>query len=503
MKIAAYCRVSTAKEEQLDSLAHQKEFFQSYALKNGYELVNIYADEGITGTRMQKRDQFQALLRDAAQHQFELVVVKDISRFARNTVDFLQSVRALKALGVNTRFLTADMDSLGESEFVLTMFGALAQEESANLSKRVKFGKKLNAQKGRVPQRIYGYDRVDNFTLRINESEADVVRLMYEMYVGQGLGCRTIARQLDAWGYTTKLGCGWTPSAVHRILTNPIYCGLHINHKYEVENYLTGRQRKLPVQEQYRHSRPQWAIISPEQFQQAQAQRKARHQVYGSNEQTHQGRYSARHLFSGLILCQECGRSFCRKSYTYAHTRTYWKCWGSDQGLCANSTKVEEDQLLAAIADYVSVRGSGGQETEETLVQWAKRHRNGLAQAEKEEKRLERKRERLALLYANEGLTLEEFLKKQEEIQTRISALQQLKCGEQEDEQRVREQVRRYMGWQDLTRGDMAKLVERITVDGRGEVRVQFCAVDKTCPDDPVSGGCGSHHPQHEAGGKL
>ena len=152
MKIAAYCRVSTAKEEQLDSLAHQKEFFQSYALKNGYELVNIYADEGITGTRMQKRDQFQTLLRDAAQHQFELVVVKDISRFARNTVDFLQSVRALKALGVNTRFLTADMDSLGESEFVLTMFGALAQEEGADLSKLVKFGKTLNAQQGRVPQ---------------------------------------------------------------------------------------------------------------------------------------------------------------------------------------------------------------------------------------------------------------------------------------------------------------------------------------------------------------
>ena len=178
MRIAAYCRVSTAKEEQLDSLAHQKEFFQAYAQRNGYELVKIYADEGISGTRLQKREQFQALLHDAKGHRFELVVVKDISRFARNTVDFLQSVRALKELGVNTRFLTADMDSLGESEFVLTVFGALAQEESANLSKRVKFGKKLNAQKGRVPRCIYGYDRIDNFTLQINQAEADVVRLI-------------------------------------------------------------------------------------------------------------------------------------------------------------------------------------------------------------------------------------------------------------------------------------------------------------------------------------
>ena len=151
MRIAAYCRVSTAKEEQLDSLANQKEFFEAYARTNGYELVRVYADEGISGTQMRKREQFQALLRDAARHPFDLVVVKDISRFARNTVDFLQSVRALKELGVNTRFLTANMDSLGESEFVLTVFGALAQEESANLSRRVKFGKRLNAQKASTP----------------------------------------------------------------------------------------------------------------------------------------------------------------------------------------------------------------------------------------------------------------------------------------------------------------------------------------------------------------
>ena len=236
MKIAAYCRVSTAKEEQLDSLAHQKEFFYTYAQKNGHELVRIYADEGISGTRVQHREQFQALLRDAAKHRFELVVVKDISRFARNTVDFLQSVRALKGVGVNTRFLTADMDSLGESEFVLTVFGALAQEESANLSKRVKFGKNLNAQKGRVPQRIYGYDRVDNFTLRINQREADVVRMIYRMYVDEGLGCRSIARMLETNGYATKLGARWTASTVHRILTNPLYCGHHVKHKCDVEN---------------------------------------------------------------------------------------------------------------------------------------------------------------------------------------------------------------------------------------------------------------------------
>lgn len=475
MRIAAYCRVSTAKEEQLDSLAHQKEFFQAYAQRNGYELVKIYADEGISGTRLQKREQFQALLHDAKGHRFELVVVKDISRFARNTVDFLQSVRALKELGVNTRFLTADMDSLGESEFVLTVFGALAQEESANLSKRVKFGKKLNAQKGRVPRCIYGYDRIDNFTLQINQAEADVVRLIYQMYVEQGLGCRTIAQQLDAWGYGTKQGCGWTPSAVHRILTNPLYCGHHVNHKYEVENYLTGRQRKLLPQEQYHHLRPQWAIVTPEQFEQAQAQRKARSQIQERDGHEVRRRYSACHAFSGLMICQECGRSFCRKTYTYAHTRIYWKCAGNDQGLCENRTKVEENQLLRAIAGYVMQGGPPAGQVEERLVHWALEHRDEGRKAADEWKRLERKEQRYAQLYANEAMTLEGFLEKRREIQARILTLQSLQNKSLLDVQQAQEWVRRQMDWREMTRTDMARLVERITVDGEGEVRVIFC----------------------------
>ena len=176
MRIAAYCRVSTEKEEQLDSLEHQKEFFEEYAVKNGHELVRLYADEGISGTSLKKRDEFMRLLYDAKLGLFDMVVVKDVSRLARNTVDFLQSIRTLKGFGINTLFLTSNMDSLGESEFVLTLFGAMAQEESANLSKRVKFGKKITAKKGRVPQRIFGYDRIDNFTLSANEKEAQTVR---------------------------------------------------------------------------------------------------------------------------------------------------------------------------------------------------------------------------------------------------------------------------------------------------------------------------------------
>ena len=188
MKIAAYCRVSTEKEEQLDSLAHQKEFFLEYARKNGHELFRLYADEGISGTSLKKRTEFQRLMNDAQKGLFELVVVKDISRVARNTVDFLQSIRKLKTMGVNMIFITANMTSLGDSEFILTIFGAMAQEESSSLSKRVKWGKKINAKKGRVPQRIYGYDRIDNYTLQINQEEAGVVKRIFDLYLKGGLG---------------------------------------------------------------------------------------------------------------------------------------------------------------------------------------------------------------------------------------------------------------------------------------------------------------------------
>lgn len=151
MNIAAYCRVSTDKTDQLNSLEIQKEFFLEYTKRTGDNLIKLYADEGISGTKIKNRKEFQRMLADAEKGLFDMVVVKDISRFARNTVDLLQSVRKLKSLGIETQFLTANMTSMGNSEFVLTIFGALAQEESANTSKRIKFGKKMNAEKGRVP----------------------------------------------------------------------------------------------------------------------------------------------------------------------------------------------------------------------------------------------------------------------------------------------------------------------------------------------------------------
>lgn len=181
MNIAAYCRVSTDKEDQLNSLEAQKRFFTEYTQKTGDNLVRLYADEGISGTKIKNRKEFLKMMSDAEHGLFNMVVVKDISRFARNTVDLLQNIRKLKSLGIEVQFLTANMQRMGDSEFVLTVFGALAQEESLNTSKRVKFGKKISAEKGRVPNIVYGYDKIigDYFNLTINEEEAAIVRQVY------------------------------------------------------------------------------------------------------------------------------------------------------------------------------------------------------------------------------------------------------------------------------------------------------------------------------------
>ena len=282
MNIAAYCRVSTDKSDQLNSLEAQKRFFAEYTEKNGHQLVKLYADEGISGTKIKNRKEFLQLMQDAKKGIFDMVVVKDISRFARNTVDLLQSIRTLKALGIETTFLTANMTVLGQSEFVLTIFGALAQEESANTSKRVKFGKKMNAEKGRVPNIVYGYDKTcgDYFNLRINEEEAATVHQIYDWYTKEGFGAAKIANMLNERGVKTKRNCSFSQNAICRILTNELYTGKIINGKQEVTDFLTGVRKEKDESEWLVMDRPDLRIIEPEQYDKAQEILAGRHGAF-------------------------------------------------------------------------------------------------------------------------------------------------------------------------------------------------------------------------------
>ena len=353
MKLAAYCRVSTDKEDQLNSLEAQKQFFTEYTQRTGDVLVRLYADEGISGTKIKNRKEFLRMMKDAEQGLFDMVVVKDISRFARNTVDLLQNIRKLKSLGIETQFLTANMTSMGNSEFVLTIFGALAQEESANTSKRVKFGKKLNAEKGRVPNLVYGYDKTigDYFHLTINETEANAIRQIYQWYTQEGYGASKIASMLNDRGLKTKRNCQWSQNAVCRILTNELYTGKVINGKEEVADFLTGRRAEKDETQWLVVDKPELQIIPPETFEQAQQIMQAR----GKSFRVDKERQSNKYLFSTLIKCKECGLSFRRIVRTYKNTYVRWVCSGHNgKGAhsCPNAVTVDEDELIDVLQEY-------------------------------------------------------------------------------------------------------------------------------------------------------
>lgn len=358
MKIAAYCRVSTEKEAQIDSLEKQIEFFNEFTKKNGYELYKLYADEGISGKQIKHRKQFQQMMQDAKLKKFEKVVVKDVSRFARNTVDLLQSVRELKSYGVQVDFLNNGEVMEGGSEFILTILGAMAQQESANMSKRVKFGKDITAKKGRVPNLVFGYDKIpdERYTLKINEEEAKIVKEIFESYVYKGIGTTKIAWNLNDRGIRTKkTKSKWVQTSIVRMLKNPIYTGRVTNKKSEVTDFITGTRKELPEEEWIVVERPEMRIISDELFNRAQELLEQRSNEFKLNNKREKTEY----VFSTLIYCKHCGYSFRRikRKYT-ANGPEYirWVCSGrNSMGInhCPNKTVIDEEELLNAIKIYL------------------------------------------------------------------------------------------------------------------------------------------------------
>ncbi len=416
MNIAAYCRVSTDKQDQINSLEAQKKFFTEYTQRTGDTLVRLYADEGISGTKIKNRKEFLKMMADAGRGLFELVVVKDISRFARNTVDLLQNIRKLKSLGIETQFLTANMTSMGNSEFVLTIFGALAQEESANTSKRVKFGKKLNAEKGKVPNLVYGYDKTKGklFDLAINEEEAGIVRRIFAWYSKEGYGTATIAKMLNQNGYKTKRNCAWSSNAVVRILTNEIYTGRIVNGKQEIADFLTGRRREKDSSEWLVTERESLAIIERNVFERTQTILKERGQAFKVNNE----RQSNRYLFSTLIKCKDCGWSFRRVERTYKNTYVTWVCSGRNgrgADSCANKTVIDEKELIGVLSDYFAYLLSHRKNVVESVTSEFKRvyrERDENTEREKQIKselaKLEKSRQKYMDLYADGLISREE-----------------------------------------------------------------------------------------------
>lgn len=490
MNIAAYCRVSTDKEDQLNSLEAQKEFFGEYTKKTGDILVRLYADEGISGTKIKNRKEFLKMMSDAEHGLFDMVVVKDISRFARNTVDLLQNVRKLKALGIETQFLTANMTSMGNSEFVLTIFGALAQEESANTSKRIKFGKKINAEKGRVPNIVFGYDKTigDYFNLEINRQEAEVVKQIFRWYLHEGAGAAKIASMLNERGIKTKRNCSWSQNAVCRILTNELYTGKVINGKEEVADFLTGQRKEKDEMDWLVVDRPELRIIEPEDYEKVQGILHERHASFNTNRE----RQSNKYLFSTMIRCKECGWSFRRLVRTYKNTYVRWVCSGHNgkgNANCSNAVAIDEDELIQVLQEYFNHTMSQKKKVIQHVVgefQRVYKAKDENIEYEKELKsqlsKLTRAREKYMDMYTDDLISREELNEKiggsRKEIERLENELKMvsyhLTKGEQLESvlNNTFKQIEDITDVRQMTNEQLKKIIQKIEVDKEGNVEI-------------------------------
>lgn len=490
MRIAAYCRVSTDKTDQINSLSVQKNFFVEYAEKNGHDLVRLYADEGISGTKIKHRKEFQQMMLDAERGMFQRLVVKDISRLARNTVDLLQSIRRLKSLGIETMFLTADMTSMGDSEFILTVFGALAQEESRSTSKRVKFSKRINAEKGKVPNLVYGYDKTigDYFHLTVNLEEAAVIRQIYTWYLDEGYGGSKIADLLNRRGLKTKRGCSWNQKGICRILTNPLYTGKVINGKQEVTDFLTSQRANRDEADWFVVEREELRIISDERFEQACRLMKSRGDMFHLEKKRH----SNKHLFSTLIICKECGWSFRRVTRTYKNTYVRWVCSKHNgQGVhnCPNAVTVDENELMDRLDEYFLSILKDRSHVEQFL---RRRLREACHQDETRENcrkslqsqlsKLAKQRKKYLELFTDELITRQELEQKlggsKEEMARLEAELHRLTASDLSDREiesivrRTMENLSDFASVRKLNNAQLRQLVEKIEVDADGTVNV-------------------------------
>ncbi|NMB27487.1 MAG: recombinase family protein, partial [Tissierellia bacterium] len=354
MKAAAYIRVSTDKEEQQSSLENQREFFESYIPRRGDEIVNIYCDSGRSATNMRNRKDLQRMRRDAKQGKFEKLYVKDISRLFRNTLDFITVTRELNSYGVRLHLV-----NLGEGKdidsFTLNLMAMLAENESQRISEKVKFGKQFSKEKGIVPNFVFGYDRIDKYTLELNPEESEWVKKIFDLYTEEKWGMARIASYLYENSVPTKrLKNGepnyeWSQVAVGRILKNELYTGSVINGKESTLDIFSNKRRKNPEDEWYVVERPEFRIISDKQFKEAQKQIKINAKAFAANNL----RRSDKHLFSNLIKCGCCGFSYRR--YQRRHSKNgplyvWWVCskrssYGKNR--CeAEYTRVNEDWLM-------------------------------------------------------------------------------------------------------------------------------------------------------------
>lgn len=366
-RVAAYCRVSTDKEQQEHSFETQKEMYtEMIMMKPNWQMAGIYADEGITGTIAKKRPDFMRMIEDCRKGKIDLIITKSVSRFSRNNLDCLLYVRELKEMGIPIIFEKEGINTLQvSSELLITLFSGLSQAESESISMNVKIGKRQSLKNGNVPfsyKSFLGYRKGADGKPEIDEEQAVIIRRIFSEYLA-GKSLLDIAKGLTADEIPTARGkANWSSARVQSILTNEKYKGDALLQKTYIVDCISKKSKKnngeLPM---YYVENNHPAIIERAVFDRVQeeiSRRNSKKKVKQVGTKTELGKYSSKYALSEILYCGNCGTPYRRCTWSKnGKKKIVWRCISRlDYGkkYCKDSSSIEESVLHNAIAEAIT-----------------------------------------------------------------------------------------------------------------------------------------------------
>lgn len=377
LRVAAYCRVSTDDEDQIKSYNSMVKYYTDLIQNNNqWVFAGVYADKAITGTRADKREDFQRLIQDCMDGKIDMVIAKSLPRFARNTLDTLKYVRMLKEKGIAVYFEVEKINTMKDGEFLMTILSSVAQQEVENTSAYVKKGLKMKMKRGELVgfQGCMGYDYdVATKSISINEKGAEVVRYIFDRYVA-GAGSTMIARELNEQGITTIRGNRWTSSSVMGIINNEKYKGdILLGKTFTVDPISKRRLENLGEEDRFYIRNHHQPIISEETFARAQELRERRNGGRQSATPGKREKYSRQYAFSCMLECGFCGASLSRRRWhsNSKYKKTIWQCVKSSKDgkrYCPDSKGIPEQVIEEAFIESYKMLCSNNKDVLEEFI---------------------------------------------------------------------------------------------------------------------------------------
>lgn len=453
LRVTFYARVSTDQDEQINSLENQVQYYtELIQSKPNWKFVPGYVDEGISGGSTKKRDNFNRMIRDAKAGMFDFIITKEISRFSRSTLDSIKYTQELLDYNVGVFFQNDNINTLDtDSEFRLVIMAGVAQDEIRKLSERLKFGFRQAIKNGHVlgNDKLYGYDKKD-CVLTVNEEEAEIIRIIFDLYGNQRLGTRTISKRLMELGYTSREGNAFNTLTIRHILENPKYKGWYCGNKSQSVDYRTKRNILLDESEWVTYPDPSIpAIVSEELWNRANALYKRRREEMKSHSSGVS--FHNRYPYSAKIYCEKHGTTFHRQVIqTKKGQQEVWQCkvYRSHGRAACSAPQIRSCDLDLILSDIFKELVRDKEKIIDSLVTVLTNIPKEVdygklrCQVENEMDDLERKKNRLLDLSIAGALTVEEFKERNDAFNAQILECQgKLTAIRQEEESRFSEEL--------------------------------------------------------------